>query len=251
MNVRIAIPEPTSTDAAYNGGALPQYISAVQSAGAAVSIIPLTDRPDRVARLLASVHAVLLPGSRFDIDPQIYGETRIPACNDADPARTAIDELLMQDAFNLRKPLLGICGGMQALNVWRNGSLVQDIAAVGRASVNHAPGREVEHAHEIRIEPGSRLAAIAPPTSAALYVNSSHHQAVRIPGDNLKITAVSPEDGTVEAIELNSRDQFVLGVQWHPERTFTSSAVSRAIFHAFVKEAGAWAIHHQQATVSA
>jgi len=251
MSVRIAIPEPTSLDAAYNSRALPQYLAALQSAGATAVVVPLHETPARVARLLASVHGVLLPGSKYDIDPQVYGESRNPGCNEADSARTAVDELLLQDAFNLRKPLFGICGGMQALNVWRNGSLIQDLPASGHAAVNHAPGREVEHAHELRIEPVSRLASIAPPTSAPVHVNSSHHQAVKSPGDNLRVTAVSPDDGVIEAIELHSPDQFVLGVQWHPERTYTSSALSRAIFSAFIREAGIWAKRHAGATMPA
>jgi putative glutamine amidotransferase len=251
MTVRIAIPEPTSLDAAYNSRALPQYTSALQSAGAQPVVIPLHETPARVARLLATVHGILLPGSKYDVDPQVYGETRNPACNDPDPARAAVDELLLQDSFNLRKPLLGICGGMQSLNVWRNGSLIQDLRASGRAAVNHAAGREVDHAHEIRIEHSSRLAAVAPPTSAALHVNSSHHQAIKVPGDNLHISACCPDDGVIEAIELKSHDQFVLGVQWHPERTYASSTLSRAIFAAFIREAQAWAKQHPDATVPA
>jgi putative glutamine amidotransferase len=251
MTIRIAIPEPTGLDATYNSRTLPQYVAALQSSGAQPVLVPLHETPARVARLLATVHGVLLPGSRYDIDPQIYGEARIPACNDPDPARAAVDELLLQDAFNLRKPLLGICGGMQVLNTWRNGSLIQDLPASGRSAVNHAAGAGVDHAHEIRIEPSSRLAAIAPPTSAAVHVNSSHHQAVKVFGDNLRISAVCPDDGVIEAIELKSPDQFVLGVQWHPERTYTSSALSRAIFGAFVREAETWAQRHSDATVPA
>jgi putative glutamine amidotransferase len=251
MSIRIAIPEPTSLDAAYNSRTLPQYTTALQSAGASPVLVPLHETPARVARLLATVHGVLLPGSKYDIDPQVYGEARIPGCNDPDPGRAAVDELLLQDAFNLRKPLLGICGGMQAMNVWRNGSLIQDLPMAGRVAVNHAAGREVEHAHEIRIEHSSRLASIAPPTSAPVHVNSSHHQAVKVPGDNLRISASCPDDGVIEAIELNSRDQFALGLQWHPERTYRSSALSRAIFAAFVREAQAWAKRHADVTVPA
>jgi putative glutamine amidotransferase len=251
MTIRIALPEPTSLDSGYNSRALPQYTSALQSAGAQPVAIPLDENPARVAQLLATVHGVLLPGSKYDIDPQVYGEARTPACNEPDPARAAVDELLLQDAFNLRKPLLGICGGMQALNVWRNGSLIQDLPTVGRSTINHAAGRDVEHAHEVRIEHSSRLATIAPPTSAPVHVNSSHHQAVKILGDNLCISASCPDDGVVEAIELKSRDQFALGIQWHPERTYASSALSRAIFAAFVREAQAWAKRHADATVPA
>jgi len=248
MSFRIAIPEPTSSDTAYNARSLPQYIAAVQSAGATVTVIPLHERPDRVARLLAAVHGVVLPGSRFDIDPQIYGAARIAPCNDPDPARAAVDELLLQDAFNLRKPLLGICGGMQALNVWRGGSLIQDMIHHGRTAVNHSPGRGIHEAHHVCLAPGSRLEALAPSTFAPVMVNSSHHQAVLAPGDNLRVTAVCPEDDTIEAIELNSPDHFVVGVQWHPERTIAVSAFSRAIFAAFVHQSESWARIHAQPT---
>lgn len=239
-STRIAIPEPTSTDSAYNSRALPQYIRALQSAGAVPVVIPLTERPDRVARLLASVQGVLLPGSPADVDPQTYGEGRLPACNPSDPPRSAVDELLLQDAFNLRKPLLAICYGVQSLNVWRGGSLIQDLAAEGKITIDHAPGRTVEQAHAVQIAGDSRLAGLAAASPAPVFVNSSHHQALKTPGDNLRVTAVSSEDSVIEAVELNSLDHFVLGIQWHPERTYTSSELSRAIFSSFIQAAAAW-----------
>ena len=240
MNLRIAIPEPTSSDPAYNARSLPQYIAALQSAGATATVVPLHERQDRVARLLAGVQGILLPGSGFDIDPQAYGEARIAACGEADPARTAVDELLLQDAFNLHKPILAICYGAQALNVWRNGSLIQDLEQAGKTAVNHAPGRTVDEAHPVRVVPGSRLASLLPGPTEDILVNSSHHQALRVPGDNLLVCAISPADLVIEGVELDSKDHFVLGVQWHPERTYTTSACSRAIFAAFVSSARAW-----------
>jgi len=241
---RIAIPEPTSTDPAYNSRALPQYIQALHSAGATATVIPLTERPDRVARLLASVQGVLLPGSPADIDPQTYGEARIPACNPPDPARAAVDELLLQDAFNLKKPLLSICYGVQSLNVWRGGSLIQDLASQGKTAINHSPGRTISEAHSVQIVPDSRLASLVPSVPQSLgpclTVNSSHHQALKTVGDNLRVVALSPEDGVIEAVELNSPDHFVLGIQWHPERTVTTSALSRAIFSSLVQAAATW-----------
>src|ERR1039458_4576493 len=108
MSVTIAIPEPTGTDAAYNQRALPQYIAALRAAGATPIVVPLNERQDRVARLLAGVQGILLPGSGYDVDPERYGEARRPECGKADAARTAVDELMLQDAFNLRKPILGI-----------------------------------------------------------------------------------------------------------------------------------------------
>ena len=241
MSVTIAIPEPTSLDAAYNQRALPQYLAALRAAGATPLIVPLHERQDRVARLLMRTQGIL-PGSRYDVDPQRYGETPIPECGPADPARTAVDELLLQDSFNLRKPILAICHGMQTLNVWCNGSLIQDL----KTTVNHRPGRDVVEAHPVRITPGSRLARllqdvrIAGSGNANVHVNSSHHQAVREAGDPLRVTAISPQDGVAEAVEIESTDHFVVGVQWHPERTYTVDAFSRAIFSALMQAASAW-----------
>lgn len=243
MTIRIAIPEPTSADAEYNARSLPSYIAALQSSGATPVVIPLHERQDRVARLLAGTQGVLLPGSKFDVDPERYGEARIAECGPADPGRTAVDELLLQDAFNLRKPILAICHGVQTLNVWLNGTLIQDLDSVLQTTVNHRPGRDVINAHPIRIAPNSRLAAMAsgdgsePLTSQA---NSSHHQAIGRVGDNLLVSAVSPEDSVVEAVELESSEHFVVGVQWHPERTFTASPLSRTLFKTFANAAEKW-----------
>ncbi|HKD61242.1 MAG TPA: gamma-glutamyl-gamma-aminobutyrate hydrolase family protein [Terracidiphilus sp.] len=249
MPIRIAIPEPTTSDAAYNSRSLPPYLAALQSAGAHPVLVPLHERQDRVARLLTGTQGVLLPGSGFDVDPERYGEARISECGPADPGRTAVDELLLQDAFNLHKPILAICHGVQTLNVWLNGTLIQDLEAVLHTSVNHRPGRDVVNAHLIRFASGSRLASIyagtpkeepanAEPLEATC--NSSHHQAIGCVGDNLRVTAISPQDNVVEGVELDAADHFVVGVQWHPERTYTVSPLSRAIFSAFVSAASAW-----------
>jgi putative glutamine amidotransferase len=237
MPPRIAIPEPTSDDPEYNQRALPQYIAAVEAAGAEPVVLPLRETQERVAKLLASVQGVLLPGSLHDVDPVRYGEARAPECADDDPVRAEADELLLQDAFNLRKPILAICHGTQTLNVWRGGALIQDL----KTPVNHQPGREVVEAHPVKIADGSRLTEILARTGESVaQVNSSHHQAIREVGDNLRVIAFSPIDGVVEAVELDAPDHFVVGVQWHPERTYAQSEFSRAIFSAFVQAAGAW-----------
>ena len=237
MAVRIAIPVPTSSDPEYNQRSLPPYVDALKAAGAEPVVVPLNVAQEPVARLLAGVQGVLLPGSRYDVEPERYGEARAPECAESDPARTAADELLLQDAFALRKPILAICHGAQTLNVWRNGALIQDL----KTTVNHRPGRDVVEAHPVRIAQGSRLTAIlAQAASAEVQVNSSHHQAIRTPGDNLRIAAISSGDGVIEAVELDAPNHFVVAVQWHPERTYAESEFSRAIFSAFVKAAQGW-----------
>jgi len=241
MLPRILIPEPASLDADYSRRSLPPYLEALRIAGAEPAVVPLYGTPSRIADMLAASQGVLLPGSKFDVDPQSYGELRRPQCADADPARTAVDELLLQDAFNLQKPILAICYGVQALNVWRGGALIQDLRAELKTPVDHSPGRNVTEAHSICISPGARLAALqSAGASLEPQVNSSHHQAVKVPGDNLVITAVCPADGVIEAVELDSSEHFVVGVQWHPERTFASSPWSRALFGSFLSAAASW-----------
>src|ERR1700760_4619368 len=112
---RIAIPEPTSTEPEYNQRSWPQYAQAVEACGGIAVIVPLAESPSAVAKLVASCAGVLLPGSPADLNPQKYGQEPVPECAAADPAREAVDELLLQDAFNLHKPLLGICYGTQSL----------------------------------------------------------------------------------------------------------------------------------------
>jgi putative glutamine amidotransferase len=242
MPVRIAIPEPSSLDKDYNARSLPPYLAALRESGATPEVVPAGAHPEEIARLLTATSAVLLPGSRFDLDPQIYEAQRIPECGPSDPGRVAIDELLLQDAFNLHKPILAICYGAQALNVWQNGTLIQDLAAELKTPVNHQPGRHVQEAHPVRIAPDSRLSSILPESEPREpSVNSSHHQAIRVAGNHLIVTATSPVDGVVEAVELDSSEHFALAVQWHPERTYSTSALSRAIFAEFVRTAKACA----------
>lgn len=237
MPVRIAIPVPTSNDAEYNERSLRPYCDALTAAGAEPVVIALNEPQQHVARMLSVVEGILLPGSRYDVDPQRYGEARQPECGEADAARTAVDELFLQDAFNLHKPVLAICHGLQTLNVWRNGTLIQDL----KTPVNHRPGRDVVEAHPVRLAEGSRLAELAATQAGEQpQVNSSHHQAVREAGDNLRVVGVSPGDGVIEAVELDDADHYVVGVQWHPERTYRQSAFSRAIFAEFVDAARAW-----------
>lgn len=230
---RIAIPEPTSGDIAYNERSWPQYARAVEASGGIAVKIPLSATPSEAAQLAASCEGVLLPGSGADVDPEKYGQERVAACAPADPAREAVDELLMQDAANLYKPLFGICYGFQAWNVWRGGALIQDL----QTGVNHKPGREVREAHRVSVMGGSTLEQIA--GQKELTVNSSHHQGLARPGDGLTIVARSAEDGLIEAVE-GVEDQFVIAVQWHPERSFDYDTASKAMFSAFVKAAADW-----------
>jgi putative glutamine amidotransferase len=235
MRPRIAIPVPHS-DANYAGRALPQYEYAVKLAGGDAVTIPLAASASEIQRLVDPCDGILLPGSRADVDPAKYNETRGAKTADADRRRDYVDELLLNDAYRARKPLLGICYGLQSLNVHRAGSLVQHI----ESPVNHEAGRAVPVAHTINVDADSKLAEIVKDSAAAMTgvpVNSSHHQSVGRLGEGLRIAACCPDDAVVEAVEGTSPDHFVLAVQWHPERSVDDDAVSRAIFSALVKAA--------------
>jgi putative glutamine amidotransferase len=248
---RIAIPEPTSTDAAYNQRSLPQYIHAVEAAGGIAIPIALHESPASQADKLASCSAILLPGSPADVDPMRYGQQAVKACAEKDVAREAADDLLLLDAFAQAKPILGICYGLQSLNVFHRGSLIQDLphapesVAPGAAPiVNHQPGREVQDAHPVLVTPGSRLSRLAPNPELRLSVNSSHHQAIDRPGEQLLVAAISPVDGVIEALEGTDPGQFVVAVQWHPERSYETSEASRALFAALLEAARTWTSLH-------
>lgn len=239
MRPRIAIPLPHSERPDYNERTWPQYARAVEACGGEAVAIPLDGTPEEIARQAAECHAVLLPGSPADVDPQKYSQPRHPHTSAADPKRDNVDELLLQDAYHLHKPVLGICYGLQSLNVWRSGTLVQHI----ESEVNHEAGKHVPIAHAVKLEPQSRLAAIlegAGVKGAELPVNSSHHQSPETVGDGLKAVARS-QDGVIEALEGSNPAHFVLGVQWHPERGFEQDRASRAIFESFTREAAAYA----------
>jgi putative glutamine amidotransferase len=232
---RIAIPQPTSTNLEYNQRALPQYLKAIEGEGAEPVVITASATPHQIARLVTSCEAVLLPGSPADVDPQKFGAEKHPKTASADPGRDNLDELLLQDAHNLHKPILGICYGLQSLNVWRTGTLIQHIE---NTNVNHAAGRAVEFAHNVQITPESKLASLLGATD--VRVNSSHHQAAERAGDGLNVVARCPEDGVIEALEGVTPDHFVLAVQWHPERTYEKDEASKKIFREFVNSARAW-----------
>jgi len=230
----IAIPEPTSFDAAYNQRGWPQYAKAVEESGGIAVPVPLTESQSTVAKIISGCAGILLPGSPADLDPQKYGQERHGESAAPDPARESADELLLQEAFNLYKPILGICYGLQSMNVWRNGSLQQHV----ETGVNHAPGRDVQEAHPLWIERPSLLGKLL--GDGDLEVNSSHHQAVAVPGDGLMVVARSEPDRVIEAVEGTMPEHFVLGVQWHPERTYRAHHSSRLIFEEFIRAAAAW-----------
>jgi putative glutamine amidotransferase len=263
---RIAIPMPHSSDREYAERAIPQYERAVELAGGEAVRIPLDQSPSEVMKIIERCDGVLLPGSGADVDPSRFGAARSPHTAAPDPRRDAVDELLLHDAYSKRKPILGICYGLQSLNVYRAGSLIQHIPDFLpenlRARVNHEAGRKVAVAHMVKIEKDSKLGKIVngkgrerhdssradtiAEKSVALAtegntfvvpVNSSHHQSADSIGEGLRIVARCSDDGIIEALEGIDPDHFVVAVQWHPERSVDDDEPSRAIFRALIEAA--------------
>lgn len=156
MAPRIAIPMPHSGDPAYAERSLPQYERAIEMAGGEPVRIPLDQSPAEVMKLIERCDAIVLPGSKADVDPAKYDAPKHAATAAADGKRDTVDELLLQDAYNMRKPVLGICYGLQILNVYRSGTLIQHI----ESPVNHEAGRKVPIAHMVEVDPTSKLAEI-------------------------------------------------------------------------------------------
>jgi putative glutamine amidotransferase len=233
---RIAIPVPHSGDREYAERSLPQYEKAVRGAGGEPVRVELDQTTEQVRKQIEDCVAVLLPGSGADVDPQKYGAERHEKTEAADHARDKVDRLLLQDAYVSRKPVLGICYGLQSLNVYRAGTLVQHI----ESTIDHEAGRAVAKAHTVNIDPASRLAEVVGATHG-VAVNSSHHQSADKAGDGLRVVARSAEDGVIEALEGTAPEHFVLAVQWHPERSVNDgpevAESAHAIFRAFLEAA--------------
>ena len=254
MTPRIAIPVSTSFDLAYNQLNSAAYADAVRASGGTPVEIALDLPHSELVALADSCDAILLPGSPADVDPARYGQTPEETTAPADAAREAVDRYLLEQALHTGKPVFGICFGTQMINVYFGGTLVQDLAPM---PVNHPAGRAVAVAHTVAVDRASLLAESIDHAELTevdgelrLPVNSSHHQAVGIAGSKLRVTARCPQDGVAEAVELPG-DDFLLGVQWHPERTFHSSASSRALFTRFVHEAAVYGVMRAASSVPA
>ncbi len=219
------------------------YSEAIAQAGGTPILVPLIPNRRSLRHLIDSLDGIVLSGSGSDIDPHRYGARKIPQCGAIHRERDETDFLLLEESFKRRLPLLTICFGVQSLNVFLGGTLIQDIPTQCPNALEHTLPRKQSTvsnpesfcSHAITIEPDSLLFKLAG-RKTAVRVNSSHHQAIdRVAGD-LRVTATAP-DGIVEGVALKSNSHFVFGTQWHPEKGFERDELSQAIFRRFVKEA--------------
>lgn len=214
------------------------YSEAVEAAGGVPVHLSLIPKADYIAEALEGIDGVLLPGSNTDVDPFYYGEEPHPKLGTVIPEKDETDRLVLAEVERRGLPLLAICFGMQALNVFRGGSLIQDIGSQVKNCLKHEQGAPISrNSHGIRIEKGSILAGLDSVKSSkrGIRVNTSHHQAVKKVGKGLKATAWA-QDGVIEAIEDTKKGKFILGVQWHPEVSWATDPVSAEIFRLFTSK---------------
>ena len=212
------------------------YSEALLAAGAVPLHIPLLPDRDYIDEVLSHLDGILLPGCDSDPDPKYYGEDPHPNLKRVVPEKDETDLLVIDAAERLGLPVLGICFGMQILNVSRGGSLYQDIGSQVSGAIKHDQGLPLgRNSHEIRIDEDCRFAEFRAGSgdAAPRMVNSHHHQAVKEPGENLRPIAWA-NDGVVESIQDLRPEKYILGVQWHPELSWAADDLSRWIFADFV-----------------
>jgi len=240
-SLRVAIPYRTRKEELAGSAKLDPYLEAVRLAGAEPIAISLGLSDADLRRTYSTLDAVVLSGSPADVDPDRFHAEKHRETAAADPDRERTDFALIQHALDAKKPLLAICYGIQSLNVFLGGTLVQDIPSEIGETIQHDWEREKgdpETFHETQIEPQSALARLAGAPSA--WVNSSHHQSIQEPGRNLKVVARSA-DGVIEGVEWTGDPAtWILGVQWHPERlAVKNDPFANALFASLLEAAAA------------
>jgi putative glutamine amidotransferase len=205
------------------------YVDAVLGAGGLPILVPFVAPPEADA-YLALLDGLVLSGGGFDVPPALYGEEVRPACGPLIPERTDTELHLLRAALAAGTPVLGVCGGMQLLNVALGGSLHQDLPTETGIRIHQQPAPKDVPSHDVEVAAGTRLAALV--GAGRLRVNSTHHQAVKAVGPGLLVTARSP-DGIIEGIELPGH-RFALGVQWHPESALRHEVRHAAIYRGLV-----------------
>jgi putative glutamine amidotransferase len=215
------------------------YAEALDRAGAAPMWIPVSISDEAALRLLHAADGLLLPGGIADVAPRRYGKEPLPGLSATDVDADRVEILLAREAVARPMPVLAICRGMQVLNVALGGTLHQDLSRLPGILKHRHESSKPSVCHRIRLEPGSRIAAIAGQTE--WWVNSYHHQAVDAIAPGLRATARA-SDGIAEALELEAEagreeDSFLMAVQFHAEEMAEFDPAVRRLFEAFVDAA--------------
>jgi len=220
------------------------YSEAVVGAGGTPVQIPLIPEKAYIADLVAGLDGILLPGSDSDVDPYRFGEEPHPNLGTVVPEKDETDLFVLEEAEKRRLPIFAICFGLQVLNVFRDGTLFQDLPSQLPRAIKHQQGIPLDRkSHSIRIEKGSLLERAQGVGVLTTNVNSHHHQAIAKIGNHLRVIAVAA-DGVIEAVEDDREGRFTLGIQWHPELDWENDALSRFLFKEFVQTAANRQIGH-------
>src|SRR6266480_1875852 len=208
------------------------YVLAVENAGGLPILVPLINDHNILTALLARLEGLLLPGG-IDVHPSRYGEEVHPLTEEADLELDEFEITLASWAFQQDIPVLGICRGMQLINVALGGSLYQDIDDQYHDSIGHTHRNlpRIHIAHRITVDPGSRMGKIL--GTGEVWVNSLHHQAIKEPGKGVRITGHAP-DGIPELLEVTGY-RFVMAAQCHPEEIYSIEPAFARLFSAFVQ----------------
>lgn len=205
------------------------YMSSVSDLGAVPLAMP--HAPELADVYLGMIDGIIITGGAFDVPPELYGEANVHPTVTTKDRRTQFEAAIIHGALKQNKPILGICGGQQLLNVILGGTLIQHVPDSFPQSIiaHEQPNPRTEPGHMVQIHKGTLLHSIVGQDEIA--VNSAHHQAVASVGRDVVINAIAP-DGVIEGIEY-TKHPFCLGVEWHPEYHITPA--DTRIFEAFVK----------------
>ena len=212
---------------------LPGYMDGIRQAGGLPIMLPLTSNPSELQQIYSTCDGFLFTGGQ-DVSPALYGQEASDKCGETCPARDAMESPLLHMAAHGKKPVLGICRGIQFINAALGGTLYQDIPNQHPSDVeHHQPAPYDVPSHSVSIIPGTPLSELL--SSASIDVNSCHHQGIEHLAEGLESMAAAP-DGLIEAVYMPSHP-FLWAVQWHPEFSYKVSKESRAIFSAFCSAA--------------
>ncbi|MGM9902983.1 hypothetical protein A5844_001738 [Enterococcus sp. 10A9_DIV0425] len=208
------------------------FVNAVTQAGGLPIVLPISS-PESAAAFIQKIDKLLLAGGQ-DISPDLYGEAPHPKLGGVNKQRDLFEQALILEALKQKKPIFAVCRGMQLLNVTLGGTLYQDLSLYPQWTIKHdqQPTPPQFTTHEINASPDTLL---SPLVKESCYVNSYHHQAIKDLAPSLKAIAFSP-DGLIEAVESQTEDTRLLGVQWHPELSHQTNPVDQEIFDFFVQD---------------
>jgi putative glutamine amidotransferase len=230
----VSVPTPDAPFPKYDLKAA--YADAILRAGGLPFILPYSDDPAVIDLYLDRVSGLVITGGAFDIPPSMYGEGDKEKLGELKPSRTNFELAVLRVALARKLPVLGVCGGMQLLNVAFGGTLIQDIATeLPDAKPHEQKHDRTQPHHPVEVKADSLLAECVG-GKGQLMCNSTHHQAVKGVGQGLVVSAVAP-DGVIEAIEASDHSNFVVGVQWHPELMSDSVPPQLGIYKTLVHRA--------------